>query len=336
MQKIAIPRQATRTLGVGRAARPARLHPVLVAAVAVLYVALAAANGGYSSELTAGATVGIWWAVAIGLAMGAWPRSRVPGSAVGAGASLAALAAWTAISIGWASDAGGAFVEVVRALGYLGLFVLVVIASPRASARMWLSGLALGLLVVAGLALASRFEPSFVGNQNLGTFLPSAAGRLSYPIGYWNGLAAAMAAGILLLVWLGGHARAAWLRAVAVASDPVADPGHLLRLLARRRPGRCGRAGGPPGHRPGRARMFAGALMGGAGGVLLCLAREPQARARRRPGQLNRREPGRPDARHHDRGGRLPSGCCGFWSTTGSRIWTFLAEADAGGGDRHA
>ncbi len=67
------------------------------------------------------------------------------------------------------------------------------IASPRASARAWLGGLALGLVIVAGLALVSRFEPSFGGDQELGTFLPAAAGRLSYPIGYWNGLAAAMA-----------------------------------------------------------------------------------------------------------------------------------------------
>jgi hypothetical protein len=269
LQKIAIPRQATRTLEAGRVARPPRLHPAIVAAVAVLYVALAAANGGYSSELTAGATVGVWWAVVIGLAMGAWPRSRVPTGAVAAGASLAALAAWTAISIGWASDAGGAFTEVVRALGYLGLFVLVVIASPRASARMWLSGLALGLVVVAGLALVSRFEPSFVGNQDLGTFLPAAAGRLSYPIGYWNGLAAAMAAGILLLVWLGGHARAAWLRAVAVGAIPL--PVLVIYFASSRGGVVAGVAGlavllalGPE-----RARMLAGAVMGGVGGVLL-------------------------------------------------------------------
>jgi hypothetical protein len=242
---------------------------VIVAAVAVLYVALAAANGGYSSELTAGATVGIWWAVVIALAMGAWPRSRIPPAALGAGASLAALAAWTAISIGWASDAGGAFVEVVRALGYLGLFVLVIIAAPRASARMWLSGLALGLVIVAGLGLASRFEPSFVGNQNLGTFLPSAAGRLSYPIGYWNGLAAAMAAGVLLLVWLGGHARAAWLRAVSVAAIPLPI---LVIYFASSRGGVVAGVAGLAvllGVGPARARMLAGALMGGVGGVLL-------------------------------------------------------------------
>jgi hypothetical protein len=52
-------------------------YPVIAAGVAVLHVALAVANGGYSSELTAGATVGVWWAVAIALAVGEWPRARL-------------------------------------------------------------------------------------------------------------------------------------------------------------------------------------------------------------------------------------------------------------------
>jgi O-antigen ligase len=243
---------------------------VIVAGVAVLYVALAVANGGYSSELTAGATVGVWWAVAIGLVLREWPRARIPWAAVAAGACLTAVAAWTAISIGWASDNGGAFIDVVRALGYLGLFVLVVIASPRASAGSWLGGLGLGLLAVAMIALASRFEPSLAGDEDLARLLPAASGRLSYPIGYWNGLAAAMAAGALLLVWLGGHARAAWLRAGAVAAIPLPI---LVIYFASSRGGVIAASVGLAvllSLGPARARMFAGALSGGAAGVLLC------------------------------------------------------------------
>jgi O-Antigen ligase len=247
-----------------------RAYPVIVAAVAVLYVALAVANGGYSSEVTAGATIGVWWAVAIGLAVREWPRARVPWAAAGAGACLTALAAWTAISMGWASDNGGAFIEMVRVLGYLGLFVLVVIASPQASARAWLGGLGLGLLVVAVIALASRFEPSLAGDEDLRRLLPAAAGRLSYPIGYWNGLAAAMAAEALLLVWLGGHARAAWLRSAAAAAIPLPI---LVIYFASSRGGVIAAAAGLAvllSLGPARARMLAGALLGGAGGVMLC------------------------------------------------------------------
>ena len=211
----------------------------------------------------------IWWAVVIALALGGWPRSRVPAAALGAGACLAALAAWMAISVGWASDDGGAFVEIVRALGYLGVFVLVVIASPRASARTWLGGVALGLVMVAGLALVSRFEPSFGGDKELGAFLPAVAGRLSYPIGYWNGLAAAMAIAAVLLVWLGAHARAAAVRAAAVAAIPL--PILVIYLASSR----GGVAAGVVGLAvllavgPARARMFGGLAMGGVGGALL-------------------------------------------------------------------
>ena len=174
VQRIVIPWHAARRIGHRVEPRAAAPPPqtVFAVAVAVLYVALAVANGGYSTGLTAAATVGVWWAVVIALAIGGWPRSRLPAAALGAGACLAGLAAWMAISVGWASDDGGTFVEIVRALGYLGVFVLVVISSPRASVRTWLGGLALGLVIVAGLALLSRFEPSFGGGKELGSVPP--------------------------------------------------------------------------------------------------------------------------------------------------------------------
>ncbi len=124
-------------------------------------------------------------------------------------------------------------------------------------------------MVVAGLALLSRFEPSFGGGKELGAFLPAVAGRLSYPIGYWNGLAAAMAIGAVLLVWLGAHARAAAVRAAAVAAIPL--PILVVYLASSR----GGVAAGVVGLLvllavgPARARMFGGLVMGGVGGALL-------------------------------------------------------------------
>jgi hypothetical protein len=190
---------------------------------------------------------------------------------VGAGVCLAALAAWTAASIGWASDNGSTFFEAVRVLGYLGVFVLVVIASPRASARAWLGGVAVGLVIVAGLALLSSFEPSFGGDKQLGKFLPGAAGRLSYPIGYWNGLAAVMAMAVVLLGWLGGHARAAWVRAASVALIPWPI---LVVYLASSRGGVIAAVAGLAvllALGPARGRMAVGLLLGGAGGGLLII-----------------------------------------------------------------
>jgi hypothetical protein len=171
--------------------------------------------------------------------------------------------------MGWASDGGGTFIEVVRTLGYLGLFTLVVVASPRASARAWLGGAAIGLMAVACLALLSRFEPSFGGDRQVGQFLPAAAGRLSYPIGYWNGLAAVMAIAAVLLVWLGAHARAAATRALAVAVIPLPV---LIIYLASSRGGVAAAAVGLTvllAIGPARARMFVGLAIGGLGGAIL-------------------------------------------------------------------
>ena len=255
----------------GETWRPATLQPLIAVAVAVVYVALSLADGGYSRELTGGATVAIWWAVVIAIALGGWPRARVPALALGAGVCLASLAIWTAISIGWASDNGGTFVEVVRVLGYLGLFVLVVISAPLGSARTWLGGVGLGIGIVSALALLSRFEPSFGGDSDLGQFLPAAATRLSYPIGYWNGLAAAMAVGIVVFVWLGAHARSAAVRAAAIAVIPLP---MLVIYLASSRGGVAAGVVGLAvllGVGPSRARMLAGLALGGAGGALLVL-----------------------------------------------------------------
>jgi hypothetical protein len=244
---------------------------VSIVAVAVLYVALSLADGGYSHELIAGIAIGIWWAVAVGLVLRAWPLARLPGPAVAAALLLAAFAGWTALSLDWASSDGGAFVEVVRVLSYLGLFVLIVIASPRASARVWLVGLALGLVVVAGLALTSRFEPSFGGQHSIGRFLPAAQGRLTYPIGYWGGLGACMAIASVLLVWLGAQARTVAGRALAVAALP------LPILTVYYASSRGGIAAGAVGlaallvFGPARERMLASVALGGAGGAVLVL-----------------------------------------------------------------
>jgi O-Antigen ligase len=194
----------------------------LAVAVAVSYVVVALPDGSYAPEAIAAGTLVIWWAVIVGLAVGAWPRAGVPRGAIAAGACIAALAVLTALSLAWANDDGRAFVEVVRVAGYAGVFALVVLASPLGSARSWLVGLAIGLVAVAALALGSRFEPGLPGGDDvIGAEIPSARGRLSFPIGYWNGLGACMALAGVLLVWLGARAGTRVGRSLAVAALPA-------------------------------------------------------------------------------------------------------------------
>jgi hypothetical protein len=196
---------------------------VTIVLVALAYAALAYADGGFSDQLIAAATVGLWWVVIIALATRLWPGRVIPRSAIAAGLCLTALASFTALSMIWADSAGLAFTEVVRVAGYLGLFVLVVLASARTGPRPWLIGLAIGLAIVVAGSLASRFDPSLFGgaDRDIFEFIPFAHGRLSYPLGYWNALGACLALGIVLLGWLGADARTRLGRAAATAALPA-------------------------------------------------------------------------------------------------------------------
>lgn len=191
--------------------------------VGVAYASLAFANGGYSTEVIAAVTIVEWWVVILALATRLWPGETVPKAAIVAGALLAGLGALTALSMIWANDAERAFTEVIRVCGYLGLFTLTVIASGKTGARPWLLGLAGGLFVVVLGSLASRFDPTLFGGGDRSLFaeLPLSHGRLSYPVGYWNGLGACLALGVALFAWLGTEIRSAVGRAAVTAILPL-------------------------------------------------------------------------------------------------------------------
>jgi O-Antigen ligase len=200
-----------------------------VPVVASAYAAIAFADGGFSTELIAAGGIVIWWVVIVGLLARWWRGRKVSREAVAVAAVLVGLAAWTALSMGWASDPGRAFAEVVRIASYLGLFVLIVVASTTTGPRPILSGLAVGLLVVCCVALTTRFLPALGGEDRaLFAQLPNATGRLSYPIGYWNGLAACMAALLVLLAWFGASARLRFRRSLSIALIPLPVLGIFL------------------------------------------------------------------------------------------------------------
>lgn len=246
-----------------------RLEQMTAAAIAAACVALGLAGGGFEPTAFAATALVSWIAVLVGLGTGVLPRYDPPRAAVATGLCLAALAGLIALSIGWASNNGQAFEDAVRALAYLGIFIVVVLCSRPGDAGIWLRGLAIGLFAIAAIALLGRFEPSLFGDPDLdlAADVPAAVGRLTYPIGYWNGLAAACAAGLALLVWLGAAGRTRVGRAIAVAGIPavvlaiwattsrggiVAAVVALIVLLATS---------------PTRTRLVAAAVIGIAGGI---------------------------------------------------------------------
>ena len=234
-------------------------------------MALALAGGGFEPTAFASAGLVVWVLALVGLATGVAPRSRPPGMAVAGGLCLGGLAALMALSLAWGSDDGAAFEDVVRALAYLGLFVLVVIASRRGEARPWLAGLAVGLTIVGAIALLARFEPGPFGNPDadLARTLPAAIGRLIYPIGYWTGLAAAMAAAVVLLGWFSASSPSRRVRSAAVAAMPLV----ILALWMTDSRGGIIAAGIALGvllaAGPWRSGLVANVLVGGLAGVLL-------------------------------------------------------------------
>ncbi len=199
----------------------AREH-ILTGIVALTVLALSLPDGGYSTGVYAGATLAIWWGVIVLLAFGAGARAEIPRMAIVAAAALCGLALLSGVSIAWASDDGRAFSEAVRAAGYAGLFVLVLITSRHGDGRWWLAGIAIGFAAVAVLALGSRLQPSLPGGDDeIARIIPGPLARLSYPIGYWNGLAACMAIGVVLLAWLGAVSRTQLARSLAVGEIPL-------------------------------------------------------------------------------------------------------------------
>jgi O-antigen ligase len=250
--------------------RAVRLSQHLIpATVAVGCLAVALPGGGFGAQFRAGAALLVWWTVVAGVAARLWPRLRASRAALVAGGALLALALLSVLSTGWASDDGAAFTEAVRVAGYLGLFTLVVLASPAGSARRWLGGLAIGLAAVAVLAVGSRMQPSLFPHQDLQQLLPSVRTRLSYPLNYWNGLGACMALSIVLLAGLGAHARHRGWRAAAVAALPVPA---LALFLTSSRGGVLALAVGLVvllAFGPARARLLTGLVAGGAGAAIL-------------------------------------------------------------------
>lgn len=182
---------------------------------------LALAGGGYGLELQAALTIVLCWTLVVGLVAGIWPRSPIPGIAVWAGLSLAGLGVLALVSSAWSGDAGRSFSEAVLAALYAALFAVVAASSGRGAGQAWVGGLVVGGLAVAAVALASRFAPAFFPEDDLIRFVPDSRARLSYPIGYWNGLGALLAATLTALAASASFATTPLRRALLTAPLPA-------------------------------------------------------------------------------------------------------------------
>jgi hypothetical protein len=191
--------------------------------VAGAVFALSYANGGFDATTESYAGIAAWWLIGLGAAIGIASSSRfgadrLTRATIGL---LATFGIWALISMRWASDAERAFAQFDQVSLYVAVLVIAVALVRIVPVGVLVGGTALGLSGIAGVALVSRLYPSSFGPQPGADFVPSLAARLSFPVGYWNGLAIEVALAYPLLLAIMTSRRSRALSALAALPLPV-------------------------------------------------------------------------------------------------------------------
>jgi hypothetical protein len=247
--------------------------PGLVGAVALgfgVLVLLAINGGGYDVGFRGQLAILLWWVLLLGAVAGLLPL-RTPGwLALAAISAMALYAVWTGISLTWTESSERTLADLGRVAAYLGVFALAIALRGSRGVTRMVASVGAGIVLVAGVALVSRLVPDlFPDAANAAASLPSEGYRLSYPLGYWNGLGALIAVGIPLVFHIAGSVRSRAMRGLAAAALPLMA---LTLFLTYSRSG----AGATViallvlfALGPGRLERLATLVIAGAGSVLL-------------------------------------------------------------------
>ena len=211
-----------------------RIEPglLITAVVAAALAWIAYDNASYSLSSRATLAIVVWWVVLLVLAFNLPTPTRVPRATLVAGGLLAGFACWTLASALWAPSVEDAVNEFNRVSLYLGLYLLGVVAASARHVGRWADALALAVTATAIVALVSRLFPDSFGDREFAVFLPGVVTRLSFPLGYWNGLAIFAALGVPLLLRVALVARTNLVRGLALAPIPVI--GSVIFLASSR------------------------------------------------------------------------------------------------------
>ncbi len=194
--------------------------PWLLGFVLVAYLGLN--GGGFDALVGNQVGIAVWWVLLFAVAVGALPRRRPGTLALCALGLLAAFALWTALSLRWTESTEKTATDLASVATLLGVFGLAILSRGRDTAGQMVTALGAAIAIVAFVGLASRFHPSwFPDAAQTGQFLDTGKERLSYPLGYWNGLAALIGIGLPLVFQIAGNAREVWVRALAGGALPA-------------------------------------------------------------------------------------------------------------------
>lgn len=195
----------------------------------VAYVGLK--GGGYDPLVHDQVGIAVWWVVAAGAVVGALPRRSLGPLGWIALGLLAAFVAWTALSLIWTESAERTSADLARTAGYLGIFALALFAADPKAPRRIVAAAAAAVVCIAAVALLSRLHPDwFPEAAQTGSFVTGGRERLSFPLNYWNGLAALIAIGAPLVLQVATCARSVLLRALAAAALPAMAVTAFLTL----------------------------------------------------------------------------------------------------------
>lgn len=191
--------------------------------ISVAIFLLSYANGGFATTTRAYAAIAAWWLIGAGAALTLWTaRAQISRLAIAAPALLALYALWTLLSMSWAPDGERAFAQFNQVSLYVAVLILAIVAGRLIPASWIVGGIALALSAIAIVAFVSRVFPStFSGSTSQAQFLNTLYVRLSFPLGYWNGLGieAALAFPLLLSLMVSRRSRVA--SALAALPLPV-------------------------------------------------------------------------------------------------------------------
>ncbi len=200
----------------------------------VLLTFLGLAEGGYEPAVYQLVGAGCIWILLLGLIAGSWTPRIPTRPAATALALLGAMAGWTLLAMLWSESAGRTGQELARLLTYGAVFFLALQlqGTDTGATRRILTGVAAAIGVIAVVALGSRLQPGLFGANDLAEQLPDVRSRLAFPLGYWNALAALVAMGLPLIVWLASTDDRRPVRIAAAALLPVL-PLVLFLTLSR-------------------------------------------------------------------------------------------------------
>lgn len=188
----------------------------------VLYLGLD--GGGYDIVVRNQVGTVLWWVALLGAAAGVLPVTRLTRLAWAALALFGAFVVWTAIASTSSLSAERSLQELSRLATYLAVLLLAITIhrDRQRAVRHTVNAIAAAVVVITVFALISRLIPgAFPSSHVTATFLAGTRDRLSWPLNYWNGLAAMIALGLPLVLSVATSTRSLLSQAAAAAALPA-------------------------------------------------------------------------------------------------------------------